>query len=290
MTAATLWSVTIPASKSDAERIADALDCLLDPEPVSIALHENPVATTWTVTAHYETQPNLENIRAHLAGQSLPAGIHCAQLPDVDWVAKSLEHLSPIRTKRFFVAGSHHAQQAPAGKIPLTIEAGQAFGTGHHETTLGCLKQLEDRLKSKQFDKVLDLGTGTGVLALAIAKLTHRHVIASDIDPIAVEVAKSNAKTNMLLPFLTCVAAAGFQSPFLRQSGPYDLIVANILARPLVRLAPDMRENLAEGGTVLLSGLLSSQERMVLNAYLLCGFRFVHRLQIGDWTVLELCR
>ena len=289
MTATTLWSVTISTIKTDAERVADSLEMLWDPEPTSIALHEDVGAETWTVTAHYREQPNLENIKQHLSEQNLPNDLQCERLPDVDWVAKSLEHLTPIATDRFFVSGAHHAAQAPTGKIPLTIEAGQAFGTGHHETTLGCLRRIEDKLKSQQFNRILDMGTGTGVLALAIAKLSRRSVIASDIDPIAIEVAKSNARQNALLPFMKFVTATGFQSSVLQQSSPYDLIVANILARPLVRLAPDMRRNLSLGGSVLLSGLLSSQEQMVLNAYLACGFRLVRRLQIGDWTTLDLC-
>jgi len=290
MTNTSLWSVAITTTKSDAERIADSLETLWDPAPVSVAFHEDNGGKTWTATAHYGGEPNLEAIKRYLSDQNLPNDVKCARLPDVDWVAKSLEHLSPITTKRFFVSGSHHADQAPSGKIPLTIEAGQAFGTGHHETTLGCLRRIEDKLKSRQFNNVLDMGTGTGVLALAVAKLCRQRIIASDIDPIAIEVARANAKLNTVSPYLKFVTAKGFQNAELKRCAPYDLIIANILARPLVRLAPDMRQHISAGGSVLLSGLLSHQEPMVLNAYLSCGFRLVSRLQIGDWVILDLCR
>ena len=290
MSTATLWSASISASRPVAERIADALDSIPEPAPISVAFHEDNSPDCWTVTAHYTDRPNLNLLKVNLADQNLPSELQIQPLPDVDWVAKSLEHLSPITTDRFFVAGSHQIGDRPSGKLALLIDAGQAFGTGHHETTLGCLIRLETILKPNRNLKILDLGTGTGVLALAAAKLARRQVFASDIDPIATNVAKANAAQNNLAPWIRLTTATGFQSTLLKQNAPYDLIIANILARPLVRLAPAMHKNTANGGTVLLSGLLARQERLVLSAYLTAGFRFENRLQIGDWTTLELCR
>ena len=290
MTRPTLWSVTIRASKSDAVHVSDVLEMLLNPEPVSVALHEEGTPDHWSVTAHYIDRPDTILIETHLSEAGLPTDLECERLPDVDWVAKSLEHLSPITTDRFFVAGSHHADDVPAGKLALTIDAGQAFGTGHHETTLGCLMRLEQKLKSRHVNRILDLGTGTGVLALAIAKLSRCPVVASDTDPVAIRVAKENAKTNNLQPLIHFVTATGFDNNLLKQGGPYDLIVANILARPLMKLAPDMQRNTRTGSSIILSGLLASQERMVLSSYISCGFRLKHRLRVGEWSILELCR
>jgi len=187
---------------------------------------------------------------------------------------------------RFY--GSHDAAKRPAGTIPLLVDAGQAFGTGHHETTAGCLEYISELVRPGVPLNALDIGTGTGVLAIASAKLARVNVLASDIDPLAVKVTRANARANGVAPFVSAVTAKGFGHQALRARAPYDLIVANILARPLVSLAPSFRTNLRPGGTLILSGLLRTQEAMVRSAMGLQGLKLVSRKPKGDWVTLRM--
>ena len=210
-----------------------------------------------------------------------------APLPDQDWIRLSQEGLPPVRAGRFFVYGAHDAGAVPHGVIPMKIEAGLAFGTGHHETTALCLSVLSDLAKGQAaYRNVLDLGTGTGLLAIGAAKLWKKKVLASDIDPVAVEVTRENARANGVGPLVTAVVADGLDNPLLKNGAPYDLIVANILASPLTRLAPSIQRALAPGGTLVLSGLLRNQELMVISFY--TGLRFVSRRRDGPWSALVL--
>jgi len=199
--------------------------------------------------------------------------------------------LSPVVAGRFFVYGSHDADKIPEGSEPLLIEAAMAFGTGHHGTTLGCLRAL-DRLASAGFigKNVVDIGCGTAVLAMAAARIWPNPVLASDIDEVAVDVAAANVSCNDLDGRVTCLVAAGFEHDTLHSAAPYDLIFANILKGPLIELAPDMAAHSAQGGYVILSGLLVEQAEDVLAAYDANGFDCETREDIGEWSCLTLIK
>ena len=214
--------------------------------------------------------------------------IMVAPLPDQDWIRLSQEGLPPVRAGRFFVHGAHDAGVVPHGVIPMRIEAGMAFGTGHHETTALCLGVLSDLARKRAFTNVLDLGCGTGLLAIGAAMLWKRPVLASDIDPVAVEVTIANARANRTAPMIRAVVADGLSHPTLAGNAPYDLIIANILAGPLTRLAPGITAALAPGGVLVLSGLLNNQENMLLSFYR--GLRLKERRRDGPWSALVLAR
>lgn len=211
-------------------------------------------------------------------------------LPDVDWVSKSLEGLQPVRAGRFLVHGSHDRGRVLPGDIAIEIDAGQAFGTGHHGTTAGCLEMLDWVLRSRKVKNALDLGTGSGVLAIATRKIAPVPVLATDIDPVAVRVARENARNNGVGAGLDFATAPGFHHDSFRKAGPFDLIIANILARPLMKMAPALVRHLAPGGTVILSGILASQRWKVLSAY--NGQKLAHRRTIwrNGWVTIVLER
>jgi ribosomal protein L11 methyltransferase len=195
-----------------------------------------------------------------------------------------------VRAGRFFVYGHHDENRIPASAIPILIDAGQAFGTGHHATTHGCLEYISELCATRIPRNPLDIGTGTGVLAIALAKLSGRNVLASDIDPVAVKVARDNAKLNGVGNLVSAVTASGFGHPSLARHAPYDLILANILATPLVSLAPAFAKHLAPGGTLILSGILTTQENMVTSALRSQALPLVSRKRIGDWATLRIGR
>jgi ribosomal protein L11 methyltransferase len=210
-------------------------------------------------------------------------------LADADWLAMALSGLPPVRAGRFFIYGVHDRGGVPVNAVALRIEAGAAFGTGHHGTTTGCLLAYDRLLKSHgRFDKVLDVGTGTGVLAIAASKCGTRVEVGTDIDPISVRIAGENARINQARVHM--VHADGLGHRAVREHGPYDLVFANILARPLVSLASPIRHALKPGGVAILSGLLRSQERMVLGAYLSRGYRLMFRIRRDAWACLVVKR
>lgn len=213
-----------------------------------------------------------------------------ASLIQQDWVSISQKQLPPVKAGRFYVHGSHDADHKSKSVYNLTIDAGRAFGTGLHETTYGCLAALDDIQKYKQVRNALDLGCGSGVLALAIAKAWGQPVLASDIDSDAVEVTIENAKKNGLYPFVRAIEATGLNDRILKKTAPFDLITANILAWPLVGLAPALSKALADNGVLVLSGLLGKQENMVCNSYRLQGLHLTKRYVIGNWHTLILKR
>ncbi|MDB5445705.1 MAG: ribosomal protein methyltransferase [Phenylobacterium sp.] len=209
-------------------------------------------------------------------------------LADADWLAMALSGLPPVRAGRFFVFGAHDRGLAPASTVNLRIEAGAAFGTGHHGTTVGCLLAFDRLLKARRFRKVLDVGCGTGVLAIAAARTGSAVAVGTDIDRVSVRIANENARLNdAQARFLH---AAGLNDPRVRAGAPYDVVFANILAPPLVALAQDIKRALKPGGTAILSGLLRTQERRVLAAYLSRGFRLERRLHRDAWATLVLRR
>ncbi len=289
----TLWFLRVYADRALAEQAADILQEAFYPDAISVSLfevkrdgHTNGVPQ-WKVEAVYDGEPSTRTLRLLLDPVLPNVALDVSQVPNIDWVQKSIAGLAPIRAGRFFVAGSYDAETCPPGAYPIIVDAGQAFGTGHHGTTKGCLIALDRVLQTRSPENALDLGCGSGVLALAIAKVSKRIVRASDIDPIAVTVTLENAKRNGVGPLVRAVTAPGFQHDTLKRHAPYDLIVANILARPLVRLATEMFTHMAPGGTLLLSGLMQTQEPWVRNAYAAAGFRYKRRLPLDEWATLE---
>ncbi|HEX9646992.1 MAG TPA: 50S ribosomal protein L11 methyltransferase, partial [Alphaproteobacteria bacterium] len=208
------------------------------------------------------------------------------RLPDVDWVSESLSRLDRVTAGRFTVRGSHLAPGR--ARIELVIDAGQAFGTGHHPTTAGCLEAITHLSRLRRFARPLDLGTGSGVLAMAMARLWRVAVLAVDVDPIAVRAARANARRNRLGPWIEAVVAGGLRAPAVRRRAPFDLVVANILAGPLARMAPDLARRLAPGGIAVLSGLLADQQAGVAAAYRAQGLRLVRRDLRQGWATLTV--
>ncbi|MDO5896249.1 50S ribosomal protein L11 methyltransferase [Agrobacterium sp. Azo12] len=209
-------------------------------------------------------------------------------IPDIDWIAKSLEGLKPVRAGRFLVHGSHDRDKVRVNDISIEIEAGQAFGTGHHGTTAGCLEMIEAVVRARTVRNALDLGTGSGVLAIAVAKMRRIPVLATDIDPIAVRVAKENVRLNGIVQGVSLETAPGFHSDAFAKHGPFDLIIANILARPLIKMAPQLVAHLAPGGSVILSGILSSQRWKVLAAYNGEHLSHVRTIWRNGWVTIHL--
>ncbi len=240
----------------------------------------------WEVAGYFEGLPDV-------AGLALLEAVHdvgfvVSEVPETDWVAKVRRDLSPVEAGRFFVYGSHDADRVPEGRVALLIEAAMAFGTGHHGTTQGCLRALDRLLESGWVPaRVADLGCGTAVLAMAAARVwPGAEVLASDIDPVAVEVARANVEANGLAGRIDCLLAEGVEEP--RLSGPFDLILANILMGPLIDLAPELSLRLSPGGRVILSGLLTDQAEGVAEVYRGRGLDLVGREDIGDWATLVM--
>jgi ribosomal protein L11 methyltransferase len=279
MTQPPLWKASVALTKAEAADICAALE--LGSEPQAVLIVEEPFADGAVVEALYTEQPDAAYL-SRIAGRA----IMVEPLPDQDWIRLSQEGLPPVRAGRFFVYGAHDAGQVPHGVVPIRIEAGLAFGTGHHETTTLCLEVLSDLARERAFRNVLDLGTGTGLLAIGAAKLWKRTVLASDIDPVAVEVARANAIANNAGPLVRVVVADGLANPILSRAAPYDLLIANILAGPLTQLAPQIIRSLAPGAVLVLSGLLRNQEKLVTSFYR--SLRFISARRAGPWSALVL--
>jgi len=274
-----LWKASVALEKSLAPDMAALLELASDPQAVLIV--EEPFGPGAVVEALYTEEPDATYL-GKVAGQAVTV----APLPDQDWIRLSQEGLPPVRAGRFFVYGAHDAGTVPHGVIPMKIEAGLAFGTGHHETTALCLAVLSDLANKRAFRNVLDLGCGTGLLAIGAAKLWKRSVLASDIDPVAVDVTRDNARANGVGPLIRAVTADGLTNPILANGAPYDLLIANILAGPLTQLAPSIIKALAPGAMLVLSGLLRNQEALVTSFYR--DLRFIGRRRAGPWSALVL--
>jgi ribosomal protein L11 methyltransferase len=278
-----LWKAEVVVRKEDAADVAAAFE--LGTNPQVVLIHEEPFKADAVVETLYAAMPD-GDLLTKLAGRE----VHVALLPDQDWIKLSQEGLPPVRAGRFFVYGAHDAGTVPPGVIPIRIEAGMAFGTGHHETTALCLSALSDLARRKRCRNVLDLGCGTGLLAIGAAKLWKQNVIASDIDYVAVGITRENAIANGVGPRVRAVLADGLISPALAEHAPYDLILANILASPLTMLAPQIARATAPGGTAILSGLLVWQENLVLSFYRPQGFLLREIRRDGPWSALVLER
>jgi ribosomal protein L11 methyltransferase len=280
-----LWKASLTIAKERASDMAALLE-LSPPAPQAVLVAEDPFGPDATVEALYDAPPDRDFL-SRLMGREVTV----APLPDQDWIRRSQEGLPPVRAGRFFVYGAHDAGAVPHGTIPIRIEAGLAFGTGHHQTTALCLAALSDIHKSRHGKtRVLDVGCGTGVLAIAAAKLWRQPVLATDIDRIAIEVARENMLANGVAPLIQTMVADGLFHPALRTQGPFDLILANILAGPLTKLAPDLTAALAHRGLAVLSGLLRDQENLVLSFYRPQGLSLRRALRDGPWSALVLER
>lgn len=276
--------------RDNADTLAELVEDL-DPAPYGVGVFEiEDGSQRWEIGAYFLERPD-DLVLDLLAAAHGATPFVISELPETDWVAHVKRELRPVVAGRFFVYGSHDADKVPADSVPLLIEAAMAFGTGHHGTTLGCLTALDALERAGvRAHKVADIGCGTAVLAMAAAKLWPETVLASDIDPVAVDTAAANVKANGLEGRVTCVEAAGFAHPDLLAGAPYDLIFANILKAPLISLAPDMGRYCAPGGHVILSGILNEQADEVAAAYEAQGFTPASRKEYGDWTTLVMQR
>ncbi|MDB5692256.1 MAG: ribosomal protein methyltransferase [Alphaproteobacteria bacterium] len=294
------WKVTLPCTRAEAEALKEDISPLawLDVPPVLMTNEADPSKPeSWRLDAYFEEPPSADMLAmlaalVPSAGGAMPA---VEEVEDRDWVTLSQAGLEPIRAGRFFVHTPAHRDERPDDSIALEIDAGRAFGTGQHETTSGCLVALS-RLRDggARFGNMIDLGTGTGLLAFAALKLwPAARAIASDIDPVAIEVAAENAPANGVRlgrapGKLELALAAGMDHKRLKARTPYDLVIANILAGPLVELAPSVAAALAPGGRLLLAGLLDHQAERVAAAYRREGLMLTGRIDRGEWPTLMM--
>ncbi|MBU4435519.1 MAG: 50S ribosomal protein L11 methyltransferase [Alphaproteobacteria bacterium] len=287
MTDYTPQQIVARGPRADAEAAADAIDneVALEGATYSI-LEEDEDKNIWRIDAFPTTQVESDGLNRVLAGFKVK--VTTEVLADADWLAMALSGLPPVRAGRFFVYGMHDRGRLPASTVNLRIEAGAAFGTGHHGTTVGCLQAYDRLIKARKFKKVLDVGAGTGLLAIAAARTGSKLAVGTDIDRPSVRIARENAKVNQANAKF--VHASGLGDRLVADNAPYDLVFANILARPLISLAQDIKRALVPGGTVILSGLLRTQERMVKAAYLSRGFKVVRRIHRDAWATLVLQR
>lgn len=284
----TFTALTTLMGRTPAYALGDAMEGLT-PEPTGVGVFEvEDGSGLWEVGGYFEQAPD-ETALALLAAAMGAKDFVVSELPETDWVAHVRRELAPVAAGRFFVYGSHDADKVPDDCEPLLIEAAMAFGTGHHGTTLGCLRAL-DRLAQDGFagQNVVDIGCGTAVLGMAAARIWPQTVLASDIDEVAVDVARANVMANGLEGRVECVEAAGFDHPDLAGAAPFDLVFANILKGPLVALAPDMAGVMTDGGYAILSGILNEQADEVIAVYARNGINLHHRESIGDWTTITL--
>lgn len=287
MTDYTPQQIVARGARAEAETAADAIDNHPGLEGATYSiLEEDEDKGIWRIDAFPTTDEEDASLMAVLGEYDLK--VVRDTLADADWLAMALSGLPPVRAGRFFVYGMHDRGRLPASTVNLRIEAGAAFGTGHHGTTVGCLQAYDRLIKARKFNKVLDVGAGTGLLAIAAARTGSKLAVGTDIDKPSVRISKENAKVNKANARF--VHASGLSNPLVANNAPYDLVFANILARPLISLAQDIKRALVPGGTVILSGLLRTQERMVKAAYLSRGFKVVSRIHRDAWATLVLQR
>jgi ribosomal protein L11 methyltransferase len=286
----------LTCAATEARRVADLIVETFDPTETAataFALEPDKPTGPWRVEVYFARAPDEAVVRSLIAvasDETLAAAAVFGAVAAVDWVAASLEGLEAVRVGRFVVHGAHGRDRVRTGDIGIEIEAALAFGTGHHGTTRGCLMMLEDVARRRRPQCILDVGTGTGVLAIAAARRFNRIVAAGDIDPIAVTTARQNAIHNGAGARVRPVRAAGLAHPDLRRHAPYDLVLANILARPLRGLAPHLRQVMAPAGEIILSGLLASDVPGVLSSYRSQGFVLRRRSDLEGWATLLMAR
>lgn len=275
-----------------AYQASGALQDLIEPAPEALTIFEIG-AGQWRLEAYFTGGIKGRDIGAEIAplvGQRLPAFV-AAPVPDQNWVAISQAALPPVIAGRFVVHGSHDAKNVRRGPGSILIDAGEAFGTAHHATTLGCLLAIDRLVRQGSYATVLDLGCGSGVLAIAAAKaMPTADIIATDMDPQSVNVARENVRINGVSGRIALTVASGVAHTWLRQSPPFDLVIANILAGPLIRLAPALARTVAAGGILVLSGILIPQAPQVLASYRTAGFHIIRHDRIAGWSTLTLQR
>jgi ribosomal protein L11 methyltransferase len=278
----------ITVSAADAPVLANLFSEMLDPAP---AVSVSETNGTWFIEAYFSEPPAPEGIAA--IAEMFPAYPALAEfrleaIADEDWVAKVQRGLHPIEAGRFFIHGSHDRAAAKGRTFAIEIEAGQAFGTAHHGTTRGCLLALDELAKRERIESILDLGTGSGVLAIAAAKVMRGEVVATDIDPVAVAVARENIVLNGTTSHIDTFVASGLKHPAIVNRAPYGLIMANILAKPLLTFAPDIMSLFASGGYLILSGMLHHQAREVGARYAAQGLTHIKHIPLDEWTTLVM--
>jgi len=274
-----------------ARAVADLIVETFDPTETAAAAFELDGGPRWSLEVYFAEAPDEAQIRALIEAATdaeTARAVRFSTVAEQDWVENALAGLAPVRAGRILVHGAHDRARRRANDIGVEIEAALAFGTGHHGTTLGCLKALERIAKRRRPTRILDVGTGTGVLAIASARLFRQRVACGDIDPVAVATARANASANRAGPYVRPVVATGLRHAALQ--GEYDLIFANILARPLRLLAPDIAGAAAPGAELVLSGLLARDVGGVLDAYRAQGFFLFERRDIDGWATLVLRR
>ncbi len=279
-------------NEQTAKRVVDLLTESFFEGQAAIAAFEGP-GGRWDITVHFAVAPDETSIRelvAIAAGAEVAREISFDTVEAKDWVKAALEELVPVRAGPFIVHGRHDRAKVPPNKLGIEIEAALAFGTGHHGTTRGCLLLLDHVLKARHPRRVLDLGTGTGVLAIAAAKALHGAVLASDIDPASVQVARDNARLNDVASMVQTIRATGLSAPQFKAHGPFDLVLANILANPLRQMATPMARHLAPSALLILSGLLPSQASGVIAAYRARGLVLLRHLRVEGWSSLLMRR
>ena len=274
---------------------ADLFSAALQPFGMAIASFGKTPEGIWTVEAYAVNQPDHARLASALLVAAAAAGIdeppvRCEPLANTDWLAKSLRSFRPVRAGRFFIHPSHYTGAPPAGSIAVQIDAATAFGSGEHGSTFGCLSAIDWLAPSLGMDPVLDVGCGSGILAIALAKLGRSRVVATDIDPEAVRVCRENARFNAVAGRVEAVWSHSLRNRRIRAEAGFHLIVANILARPLMLLAREIVASLREDGYVVLSGLLERQEPQVLGAYRRCGLILDSRITVDGWRTLILRR
>ncbi|WP_296572529.1 50S ribosomal protein L11 methyltransferase [Phreatobacter sp.] len=283
----------LETSERAARKVGDLIGEMFDPAETAVAAFEAPDGRIWLVEVFFRDAPDEDHVRALVratAGEAVAACVTFHAIESRDWVRTSLDGLKPVVAGRFTVFGSHDRDKVSANAIPIEIEAALAFGTGHHGTTLGCLRAIDRLAKAARAFRPLDVGTGTGVLAIAVG-LRHRvPVLASDIDRVSVDAAHENAVLNRARGYVRVIHAAGLKDARFRRGAPYDLILANILPRPLVGLATDLVRLVAPGGTVVLSGIIPPHANLVVSAYRDRGLRLVMREEIEGWVTLTMRR
>jgi ribosomal protein L11 methyltransferase len=286
-----LFKLRIHAADLAAGRAAaDVIGELAAPEPLAVTLFEDK-PPAFVVEAYYGIEPALDAIAEGLAGLADLGAPSLVAVPDENWVALSQAALPPVPAGRFVVHGSHDRQRFAMRRHAIEIDAGEAFGTGHNATTVLCLEAIDVLARRRRFTRVIDLGCGTGVLAIAAARaFPGARVFGVDNDPLATAVARANARLNRVAGPLRILDAAGFDHAVLRHAQPFDLVLANILPNPLIDLAPQMARALQPGGIAVLSGLLDHQAREVRAIYAAVGFRLIHQRSRAGWTALTLAR
>ena len=282
-----MYQVSFSGSRAEVERVSTAMDAVLSPPTVDMRERKRGL---WIIDI-FEEDRLKAGAYAGIIELLLPdCCANIKKLPETNWVAKSYENLPPVRAGNFIIAGGHVKPKVRTGRLPILIEAGAAFGTGHHGTTLGCLQALELVMRTSRPHRVLDIGTGTGVLAIASLLRGCKFARGTDLSSDSISIATENARKNCVGNQFKAYQAHGIDTAQIRRFAPYDLVLANILAKPLIQLAPSIRQVTANNGVIILSGLLTFQESIVVSAVASQGYKVLRRLRLQEWSTLLLMK